>query len=175
MSLAHAPADMKAQKELVIEAADLGPALEDETVVLAAVAQDGEAFKLAPENWPQDRERRSGEETMQTKKDIVEKAVLSSPKVLQYVPSDLRKVALDAVKNSPEARAQLERSRTMAGIDTWRCQGLESEQEIERMKELADTKRNMKMAEKTQERLQHNIELMRHGPNTVVCNLYEEY
>ena len=28
-----------------------GNALEDETVVLAAVAQDGEAFKLAPATW----------------------------------------------------------------------------------------------------------------------------
>ena len=40
---------------------------------------------------------------MQTKQDIVEKAVLSSPKVLQLVPPELRKAALDAVKSSPEA------------------------------------------------------------------------
>lgn len=176
MSLAHAPAQLKGKKELVMEAVkqngmalqfaaeDMredsevvlqavsqhglalqfaeGPALENELVVLAAVAQDGEAFKLAPE-------------TMQTKKDIVEKAVLSSPKVLQYVPSELRKVALDAVKSSPQARAQLERSRTMAGIVN------QTEQEIERMEELADTKRYVKNAEKTQERLQHAIELMK--------------
>ena len=28
-----------------------GSALNNETVVLAAVAQDGEAFKLAPDSW----------------------------------------------------------------------------------------------------------------------------
>mgnify|MGYP002803531317 CR=1 FL=1 len=176
MSLAHAPDQMRAEKDLVIEAVKQngmalqfaaeemredpqvvfqavsqqglalqfaeGNALEDETVVLAAVAQDGEAFKLAPE-------------TMKTKKDIVEKAVLSSPKVLQHVPPDLRKVALDAVKRSPEARAQLERSRTMAGIVN------QTEQDIKHMEELADTKRSLDVHEKDKERLHQWIELMK--------------
>eukprot|EP00913_Durusdinium_trenchii_P009064 g8523.t1 len=84
MSLAFAPPEMQNHKDLVIE----------------AVKQNGLALQYA------------GEESMRTRQDIVEKAVQSSPKVLQHVPPALRKAALE-------------------------------EQEIQRMEELAHTKRHV--------------------------------
>jgi len=110
--------------------------------VLAAVAQDGEAFALAPDSMKMNRE-------------IMEKAVATSPKALQYVPQELRKEALEVVKSSPQAVAQLERSRTLGSIVT------QAEQEVHRMEEMEVTKRHAEVAEKTQERLQQAIELMK--------------
>ncbi|CAJ1398099.1 unnamed protein product [Effrenium voratum] len=176
LSLMHAPPELRKEKELVMEAVRqngmalqfaaeelrvdpevvreavsqeglalefaAGSALEDGDVILAAVAQNGEAFKLAPES-------------MRTNRSIVERAVQSSPKVLQFVPPELQKEALEIVKSSPEAVLQLERSETVAGIV------IRAEKEIERMDELASSRRHMQVAEKTQERLQQAIELMK--------------
>lgn len=175
-SLAHAPVDLKADKDLVIEAVRQngmalqyaaeemrvdrevvlnavqsdglalqfasGPALMDHAVVLAAVAQDGEAFRLAPDSMKKNRE-------------IMEKAVTTSPKALAYVPSELQKDALEVVKSSPEAVLQLERSMTVAGIVN------QAEQEVERMEEMAVTRRHAKESEKEQERLQKWLDLMK--------------
>ncbi|CAE7214949.1 yghU [Symbiodinium natans] len=175
-SLAHAPVELKADKDLVIEAVKQdgmalqyaaeemrvdrevvleavqqdglalqyasGSALLDDSVVLAAVAQDGEAFRLAPDSMKMNRE-------------IMERAVASSPKALQYVPHELQKEALEVVKSSPEAVAQLERSTTIAGIV------IQAEQQVERMEKMEVTRRHAEVAEKTQERLQQAINLMK--------------
>ncbi|CAE7632687.1 SLC35F6 [Symbiodinium pilosum] len=156
MALQYAAEEMRVDREVVLEAVQQhglalqyasdtrlpGSALLDDSVVLAAVAQDGEAFRLAPDSMKKNRR-------------IMEKAVTTSPKALQYVPHELQKEALEVVKSSPEAVAQLERSTTIAGIV------IQTEQQVERMEEIAVTRRHAEVAEKTQERLQQAINLMK--------------
>ncbi|CAE6932824.1 yghU [Symbiodinium sp. CCMP2456] len=194
-SLAHAPVDLKADKDLVIEAVRQngmalqyaaeemrvdrevvlnavqsdglalqfasGPALMDHAVVLAAVAQDGEAFRLAPDSMKKNRE-------------IMEKAVSTSPKALAYVPSELQKDALEVVKSSPEVTAGPDATRELVKCFVWKAvlqlerldfrmsaECATQEQEVERMEEMAVTRRHAKESEKEQERLQKWLDLMK--------------
>eukprot|EP00439_Symbiodinium_sp_Y106_P034613 s6177_g4.t1 len=184
-SLAHAPVELKADKDLVIEdplarnriprrcirhydvaqplsvlgvreaVRQNGMALQyaaeemrlDRDVVLNAVQSDGLALQFASGPALMDHAVVLAADSMKKNREIMEKAVTTSPKALAYVPSELQKDALEVVKSSPEAVLQLERSMT--------------EQQVERMEEMAVTRRHAKESEKEQERLQKWLDLMK--------------
>ncbi|CAE7737750.1 SLC35F6 [Symbiodinium sp. CCMP2592] len=119
----------------------------DRDVVLNAVQSDGLALQFASGPALMDHAVVLAADSMKKNREIMEKAVTTSPKALAYVPSELQKDALEVVKSSPEAVLQLERSMT--------------EQQVERMEEMAVTRRHAKESEKEQERLQKWLDLMK--------------